>query len=64
MCLSDVQAYMGHADIDTTMLYVHHTPQHDTAERLGRLVAQAETAVAAFDSPRRATSRSSIETAS
>jgi integrase len=22
--LSDVQAYMGHADISTTMLYVHH----------------------------------------
>src|SRR4051794_8265095 len=36
--LSDVQAYMGHADIDTTMLYVHHTPQHDAADRLSRLV--------------------------
>ena len=30
----DVQAYMGHADIDTAMLYVHHTPQHDAADRL------------------------------
>jgi integrase len=40
--LSDVQAYMGHADIDTTMLYVHHTPQHDAAERLSRLVAGHE----------------------
>jgi len=28
---------MGHADIDTTMLYVHHTPQHDAADRLGAL---------------------------
>jgi integrase len=37
--LSDVQAYMGHADIQTTMLYVHHTPQHDAADRLSRLVA-------------------------
>jgi integrase len=36
--LSDVQAYMGHADIYTTMLYVHHTPQHDAADRLSRLV--------------------------
>ena len=25
--LSDVKAYMGHADIATTMLYVHHVPQ-------------------------------------
>lgn len=37
--LSDVQAYMGHADITTTMLYVHHVPQTDAAERLGRAVA-------------------------
>lgn len=39
--LSDVQAYMGHADIATTMIYVHHTPQHDAAERLTALVGQA-----------------------
>jgi integrase len=32
--LTDVKAYMGHADIQTTMLYVHHVPQHDAAERL------------------------------
>ena len=38
--LSDVRAYMGHADIQTTMLYVHHTPQHDAADRLARVVAQ------------------------
>ena len=37
--LSDVQAYMGHADIGTTMIYVHHTPQHAAADRLGSLVA-------------------------
>ena len=36
--LSDVQAYMGHADIATTMVYVHHTPQHAAADRLGLLV--------------------------
>ena len=36
--LSDVQAYMGHADIATTMVYVHHTPQHAAADRLGALV--------------------------
>lgn len=36
--LSDVKAYMGHANIDTTMVYVHHRPQHDAAERLTALV--------------------------
>ncbi len=32
---------MGHADIQTTMLYVHHVPQHDAADRLGNLIADA-----------------------
>jgi len=32
--LSDVKAYMGHADITTTMIYAHHVPQHDAAEKL------------------------------
>lgn len=40
--LSDVKAYMGHANIETTMLYVHHVPQHDAADKLGALVAKAE----------------------
>jgi integrase len=34
--LSDVKAYMGHADIATTMVYVHHVPQHDAAQASGR----------------------------
>ena len=37
--LSDVRAYMGHADISTTMIYAHHVPRHDAAERLSALVA-------------------------
>ena len=41
--LSDVQAYMGHADIPTTMVYVHHTPQHAAADRLGQLVERPRT---------------------
>jgi integrase len=51
--LTDVQAFMGHADITTTMIYVHHQPQHDAAAKLsaalrarssteGRLLASAE----------------------
>lgn len=39
--LSDVKAYMGHADIQTTMIYVHHVPQHDAADRLSRVVADS-----------------------
>ena len=34
--LSDVKAYMGHADIATTMIYVHHVPQHDAADKLSK----------------------------
>jgi integrase len=40
--LSDVKAYMGHSNIDTTMLYVHHVPQHDAADKLSALVTAAE----------------------
>jgi hypothetical protein len=32
---------MGHADISTTMIYVHHVPQHDAAAKLSAAVAQA-----------------------
>ncbi len=36
----DVQAYMGHADIATTMIYVHHQPK-TAADALTRIVAAA-----------------------
>jgi integrase len=39
--LTDVKAFMGHADIQTTMVYVHHVPQHDAADKLSRLSARA-----------------------
>ena len=39
--LSDVTAYMGHADIATTMIYVHHVPQDDAAAKLSAAVSQA-----------------------
>lgn len=45
--LSDVKAFMGHADISTTMIYVHHVPQIDAADRLSRLIADADPLVIA-----------------
>ena len=39
--LSDVKAFMGHADIATTMIYVHHVPQLDAADRLSRVLRAA-----------------------
>ena len=36
--LSTLRAYMGHADVSTTMVYVHHVPQHDAAARLDAVV--------------------------
>ena len=32
--VTDVKTWMGHADLSTTMRYVHHIPQHDAAKRL------------------------------
>ena len=39
--LDEVNAYAGHADIATTMRYVHHVPAHDAADRLSAIVAAA-----------------------
>jgi integrase len=36
-----VQAYMGHANIQTTMIYIHHTPKATAAGELSRLIAAA-----------------------
>jgi integrase len=41
--LSDVKAYMGHADIATTMIYVHHVPQVDAAARLSSALDASST---------------------
>jgi len=32
---------MGHADIATTMIYVHHVPQVDAAEKLSAALREA-----------------------
>ena len=37
--LSGVQAWMGHAHVQTTMIYVHYVPQHDAPDRLTRVFA-------------------------
>jgi integrase len=34
--LSDVQQMMGHADLSTTMKYVHYVPRHDAGQRLSQ----------------------------
>jgi integrase len=39
--LSDVKAFMGHADIATTMIYVHYLPQLAAADRLSRALRAA-----------------------
>lgn len=36
--LTDVKAYMGHEDVSTTMIYVHHVPRHDAADKLSALL--------------------------
>lgn len=48
--ITDVQEWMGHADIATTRKYVHYAPRRDAAKRLGALVGdetRASLAVAA-----------------
>ena len=40
--ITTLQWYMGHADLSTTMRYVHHVPKHDDAAKLAALVAGAE----------------------
>lgn len=37
--LSDVQAFMGHADVRTTMIYIHHTPKVDAAAKGSAFIA-------------------------
>lgn len=39
--ITDVQAFMGHQDIQTTMRYVHHVPRNDAAQVLSEAFATA-----------------------
>jgi hypothetical protein len=38
---------MGHAHVQPTMIYVHHVPQHDAADRLTRVFGAAADALTA-----------------
>jgi integrase len=59
--LSEVQAWMGHADIHTTMRYVWYVPKHDAAERLGRLLDGENVAPNLTPNASRQRSRESID---
>jgi integrase len=49
--LTDVMAMMGHAEISTTMIYVHHIPQHNAAARLTALLDRSSAGVATATKP-------------
>jgi len=38
--LHDLQVFMGHADVQTTMIYAHHVPRHDAADQLTALLEE------------------------
>jgi len=48
--VTDVQAFMGHQSITTTMRYVHHVPRHDAAAKLSAAFA-VDLGVEALESP-------------
>lgn len=43
---------MGHEDVSTTMIYVHHVPRHDAADKLSALLRSQPDPLA--DQPARA----------
>jgi integrase len=51
--LHDVQAFMGHADIQTTMRYAHHVPKRDAAIRFTEFVERERGADAEVNGPTR-----------
>lgn len=49
--LVDVQAYMGHADIQTTMRYAHHVPKRDAARRFTEAIEAERSEIVAIGRP-------------
>jgi integrase len=49
--VTDVKEWMGHADLSTTMRYVHHVPRHDAARRLSEAFAVETTSMAVEQDP-------------
>jgi integrase len=48
--LPKVQAYMGHANVATTMIYVHHVPKASDADALTALVSDAQSVAGTLQS--------------
>jgi integrase len=55
--LSDVQALCGHADLQTTMRYVHYRPGADEAQRLAAAFAEPDPLEQAVARPARGAHR-------
>lgn len=49
--LHDLQAYMGHASITTTMIYAHSVPKQDAARRFTEAIDRARTRATPSTSP-------------
>jgi integrase len=49
--VTDVKEWMGHADLSTTMRYVHHVPRLDAARRLSEAFAVEATPVGVEQAP-------------
>ena len=50
--LHDVQAYMGHANIQTTMIYAHHVPKIDAAKRFAEAIERERAETGGHHYPR------------
>jgi hypothetical protein len=55
--LVDVQAYMGHADIQTTMRYLHYVPREDAAARFTEFVRREKSGASESKTVSRTVSR-------
>ena len=49
--VTTVQAWMGHADVQTTQVYIHHVPQHEHAALLSEAFTGAREALGANSVP-------------
>ena len=45
--VGDIQHYMGHANLDTTQVYMHFAPKHAAAQRLTEAFGRSDEPVSA-----------------